>query len=129
MPNTPGEALGLRLLSDGAVAGLVGDRVTPTKPTQEPAADYLVYTKTGGGDGINAGGRKKLQEYLFRVDIYAATDTAAQAILTAVIVCLTGWVDRSSGVQGCFPVGDEDDNTLDDARQVTGKTFRLFYMG
>lgn len=129
MPNTPGEAIGTRLLSDAPLSLLVSTRISPSKPTQEPSGDYVVYYLTGGGDGINAVGRKTLQEYTLRVEGTSATDAGAQAIRKAALATLTTWRDLTSGVQGCFAVGDADDNTLEDGRQVAGQTFRLFFQG
>ncbi len=129
MANAPGEALAARLLADAPLGLLIGTGLYPSKPTQEPSSDYAVYFKTGGGDGLNAGGRKTLQQYTFRVEATARTDAAAQAILKAVVDSLTTWADRPGGVQGCFAEGDADDATLDDGRQVCGQTFRVFFQG
>lgn len=130
-PTTPGEAIAGRLLSGAPdVAALVGSRIFPSKPTQDAQGDYVVYFRTGGGGNTALGGRIGLQAYEMRVECYARTAGSADAILAAVVARLAGppaWRDRPNGVQGCFPVGDADEQVLDDGDQVSGQTFSLWF--
>lgn len=130
-PLTEGEAIATRLLTEPAVTALVGTRIYPSKPTQDPAAAYLVYYRTGGGDGRRLGGRHGLQNYAVRVEATAATQGEAEAILAAVRDRLTPagerWVDKDNGVHGCSTVGDADEQTLEDGRQVSGQTFGIWF--
>ncbi len=131
-PTNPGEALASRLLAHAGVAALAGAKVYPSKPTQDPPGGanpwpYLVYFRTGGGDGKNLAGRTRLQNYAMRVDCYATTQAAAEQIAAAVAAALDGWADRDNGVQGCFAAGDMDEQTTEDGSQVSGQTFSLWF--
>lgn len=133
-PTTPGEAIGGRLLGEyGApgyaddLAALVDTRVAPSKPTQEPTGDHVSFWKAGGGDGMKLSGAVGLKQYEVRVECVSATTAGAEAILNEVVALLDGWRDRDIGVQGCFPVGDADESTLEDGRQVSGQTFSLWF--
>ena len=132
-----GEALAQRLLTAATVAALVGTRVFPSKPTQETPGDYVVYFRTGGGDVKTLGSRSGLQPHDVRVECYADTQAAADAILDAVASALCGnraagiaaWRDKDNGVHGCFTQADGDELVTDDAqpRQVSGQTFQLWF--
>lgn len=136
-PTTHGEAIAGRLLGSfgdageaGALAALealIGDRVYPSKPTQDPGGDYVVYFRTGGGDGSKLGGANGLKSGSFRVEAVGQTSDGAEAILKQVVALLDGWSDRAIGVQGCFAEGDADEATDDDNRQVSGQTFSLWF--
>lgn len=138
-PATPSEALAQRLLTDTALIALVDDRVFPSKPTQNTPGDYVVYFRQGGGDSKTLGGRSGLQASEMRVECYATTSAAAEAILDAVVTRLCGrraagdlpavapWRDRANGVQGCFAQGDSDELVTDDGKQVSGQTFSLHF--
>jgi hypothetical protein len=62
-----------------------------------------------------------------RVEAVATTEAEAKAVLSEVRTLLSGWSDRSIGVQGCFEAEDEDESTLDDGAEVAGQTFRLYF--
>lgn len=128
-PATPGEAIAGRLLDPAAtiLAALVAGRVYPSKPTQEPTGDYVIYYRAGGGDGANLSGASRLKAHEMRVEATGTTETGAEAVLDAAVALLDGWQDRSIGVQGCFGVGDRDESVLEDGRQVSGQTFRLWF--
>jgi len=130
-PRTEGEAIAQRLLTEPAVTALVGTRVYPSKPTQDPVEKYIVYYRTGGGDGRRLAGRLGLQNYQVRVESTAGTQAEAEAILAAIIERLTPagdrWVDKDNGVHGCSTVGDADEQTLEDGRQVSGQTFAIWF--
>jgi hypothetical protein len=126
-----GQAFYARLKT--AVAGTsAGDRVFPTMPTQDQPGDYVVYQKISGGGEIVLGGRSKLQEYSFRVNIYADDEAAAEAIITAMsdeTNGLPGFVDRANGVQGILPSSDQDADVLDDGTRIPGQTYSIFFEG
>lgn len=128
-PTTPAEAFAARLTGAEATAlvALVEDRVTPGKPTQEPTGDYLTFYRSGGGDGASLGGANGLKSHEMRVEGVAQTQATAEAILDAANELLDGWRDRDIGVQGCFAVGDRDEATQDDGRQVAGQTYSLHF--
>lgn len=135
MPNPANgsEAIAGRLLgTDGsnvaALAALIGTRVFPTKPTQEQTGDYLAFWRTGGGDGMRLSSPAGLRPVDVRVECRSATEGGAEAILREVVALLHGWSNRTIGVQGCFAVGDSDEETdPDDGRQVSGQTFQLWF--
>lgn len=130
-PRTEGEAIAQRLLAEPAVTSIVGNRVYPSKPTQDPSAAYVVYYRTGGGDGRRLAGRNGLQNYAVRVEAVAGSQGEAEAVLKAVRDCLTpegaAWVDKGNGVHSCSTVGDADEQTLEDGRQVSGQTFGIWF--
>lgn len=127
-PTTPAEAIAGRLTEPNTdLAGLVDTRVYPNKPTQEPSGDYVTFYRSGGGDGSTLGGANGLKSSEIRVEAVAPTQAVAESILDAVAVLLDGWRDRSIGVQGCFAVGDRDEDTQDDGRQVAGQTYSLHF--
>ncbi len=130
-PATIGEAVAQRLLGDiGGVVALVASRVYPSKPTQEPTGNYIVYYRTAGGDGVRLGERSGLQNYTVRVEATAETQAAAESIIDAVIARLAGppvWVDKANGVSGCFAQGDKDEDVLEDGRQVSGQSFSVWF--
>jgi hypothetical protein len=130
-PTTEGEAIATRLLTDIATAALVGTRIYPSKPTQEPNGDYIVYFRTAGGGGKRLKARNGLQNYSVRVEAVAETQAKAEAILKAVTNRLTPaegtWKDSTIGVQGCYSQGDADEQTLEDGRQVSGATFGIWF--
>lgn len=127
---TEGEAIAQRLLADTAVSALVGIRVTPTVPTQDPPGDYVTYYRTAGGEGRTLGGRNRLQNYSVRIEAVAGSQAAANAILTAVVDSLTpreGWRDEENGVRGCSTQGDADESVMEDNRRVAGQTFSIWF--
>lgn len=128
-PTTSSEAIAGRLLAEDAtvLAALIDTRVFPSKPTQEPTGDYVVYYRNGGGDGVTLNGTPRLKAYEIRVECVGETQARAEAILKAVDARLDGWRDRDIGVQGCFAVGDSDESTLEDGRQVSGQTYKLMF--
>lgn len=128
-PTTPGEAIAGRLTAADAtaLAALVATRVFPSKPTQEPTGDYVTFWRTGGGDGGTLAASNGLRQHEMRVECTGSTEAVAESILGAVSARLNGWRDRTIGVQGCFAVGDSDETTLDDGRQVSGQTFGLWF--
>lgn len=128
-PTTPAEAIAGRLLADdaAALAALVGDRIWPNKPTQDPACPYVTFFRSGGGDGVRLDGATSLNPAEVRVEAVAETQGEADAVMAAVAERLAGWRDRSIGVQGCFPAGDRDEQTNDDGRQVSGQSFTLWF--
>lgn len=135
VPTTPSEAIATKLLATAGVTSLVGRDATsgvysifPDKPTQDAPWDYVVFYKTGGGDGLRLDGRNKLQNYTFRFDVYAQTQGRAEALIKAITVAFDGWVDVANKVKGCFPVGDEDEQVFDDGTQISGKSFSLWYL-
>ena len=131
VPRTEGEAIAQRLLTEPAVTALVGTRIYPSKPTQDPTEKYVVYYRTGGGDGRRLAGRHGLQNYAVRVEATAGTQAEAEAILAAVRERLAPvgdrWVDKTNGVHGCSTVGDADEQTLEDGRQVSGQTYSIWF--
>lgn len=116
---SPGESTDL--------AALVSTRIAPSKPTQDPEGDHVSFWLTGGGDGAKLSGRNGLKPFDVRVEATATTQAGAEAILIQVDALLDGWRDRDRGVQGCFAVGDRDEDTLQDGRQVSGQTYRLWF--
>lgn len=122
------DTLGNRLLADTAVTDLVGTLVMPSKPTQDPAGDHVTFWRTGGGDGARLDGATALAPHEVRVECVSTTQAGAEAIMRAVRASLHGWRDRSIGVQACFAVGDSDEDTRPDARQVSGQTFTLWFV-
>lgn len=125
-PATVIEAVVQRLLDPGVTA-LVGQRVFPSKPTQDSLWPYVVATKTAGGDEVRLDGPAGLQGYSVRLDCYAKTEAEAEAVLAAAAARLDRWRDRANGVQGCFPQGDADEEVLDDGSQVSGQTFTVWF--
>ncbi len=128
---TEGEAIAQRLLSDTAIVQLVGQRVAPSVPTQDPTSDYIVYYRVSGGDGRRLAGRNGLQKYDVRIECTAETQARAEAILAAVVARLTPegerWTDPANGVQGCSTSGDADEAVLEDNRRVSGQTFSIWF--
>lgn len=135
VPANASEAIAQRLLTGTAVAALVGARVFPSKPTQETAADYIVYFRQGGGEVKTIHGRSGLQSHEIRIECYSRTQAVAEQILAAVASRLCGdraagvaaWRDRTNGVHGCFAQGDGDELVTEDAFQVSGQTFSLWF--
>lgn len=125
MPDTVGEAVATRLIGDAPVGALIGDRIYPSKPTQEPSEDYLVYFGQSGGDGVTLDGSTEYHWYEVRVEATSRTQAGAEAIMAAVRTALHGWRDVSQGVQGSFAQSDADEITLEDGRQVSGQTFSV----
>ena len=129
---TPGEVLAARLFATSAVTALVGTRIYPTKPEQDPQGDYAVYYRTGGGGGVRLAAPTRLNRYTIRVDCYSTTAAGAEAILAAAAAALSGWSDRTNRVQGCFAEEDADELLADDGGgspyQVSGQTFALWYL-
>lgn len=131
-PTTAGEAVAGRLLgTDGTdvstLAALVAARVYPSKPTQEPAGDYVVFYRQGGGDGMTLAGANRLRQHEMHVEATSTSEDGAEAIIEAVDSLLNGWRNTAVGVQGCFAVGDRDEATLEDGRQVSGQTYSLWF--
>lgn len=127
---TEGEAIATRLLADAGVTALVGNRVTPSVPTQDPTGDYVTYYRTAGGEGRTLGGRNRLQNYSVRIEAVAETQAKANAILAAVVASLTprdAWRDEDNGVRGCSTQGDADESVLEDNRRVAGQTFSIWF--
>lgn len=131
-PTTAGEVIGGRLLGEYGdvtdLAALVGARVWPSKPTQEATGDHVVFWRNGGGDGKNMSGARRLKSHEMRIECVSTTQAGAEAILEEVVELLDGWQDRDIGVQGCFAVGDRDEATLEDGRQVSGQSFSLWFL-
>lgn len=124
MAATEGELIGAWLLADATVASLVETRVYPSKPTQEPDGDHLVYYRVSGGDGTTVGGADRYTWRDVRVEAVSTTQAGAEAILKAARSCLLSKPrDLANGFQGAFARGDADEATLDDGRQVSGQTF------
>lgn len=133
-PNTPSEAIIGRLLAASGVRALVSQNVFPVIPNQDTAGDYIVVTKTSGGGGMRLGRATLLNRYSMRVDCYAASEGAAEAILAQVVLALGGWRDvAGSKVQGCFATEDADEQITDDlgggVYKVSGQTFSLWFQG
>lgn len=133
-PGNVSEAIAGRLLGDAGVTALVSTRITPDKPMQEPDGNYLSFWRVSGGDGYNLARRNGLQQYQHRVEATARTQAEAEAILQAALLRLCGdndavdpWVDKANGIFGCFAVGDADEQTLDDGRQVSGQSFNVWF--
>ncbi len=131
MAATPSEAIADRLtVGADQVIALVGTRVYPAKPTQDPAGAHVVFTITAGGEGTTLGGRNGLQVYDVLVDCVANTAAAAESLLKVVIERLAGppvWRDRDNGIHGCFGSADHSEQVLDDGGQVSSQTFRLWF--
>lgn len=137
MPSrNPGEAIASRLLSSEVVTALsIGTRITPKVPDQEPDGDYLVFRRVAGGGGTNLHGARGLQNYLYRLDAYCATDEAAEAVLAAVRDRLCGnsragipvWRDLADGVQCCLPADDLDADVEGDGSAVNGFTISIHF--
>lgn len=135
IPKTPGEAIAQRLLAYTALTPLVGNRITPNLPDSEPSGPYIVFQRVTGGGGVNLTGKSRLQQYFYRLDVYAATDDVAEQILTLVRNCLFGnettaeppWRSLSDGVQGCMPQDDISADTLEDGAQANGQTFSIWF--
>lgn len=133
-PTTPSEAIIARLLATSGVTALVSQNVFPVMPKQDTPGDYIVVTKTSGGGGMRLTRPTKLNQYSMRVDCYAASESAAEAILAQVVLALGGWRDvAGSLVQGCFATADADEQITDDLGggvfKVSGQTFSLFFQG
>ena len=128
---TEGEAIATRLLGDAAITALVSQRVFPSKPTQDPQNDYIVYYRVGGGDGRTLKGRSRLQNYQVRVEATAMTQAKAEAIMAAVRNSLTPpdetWKYPENGIEGVHSTADADEQTLEDGRQVSGQTFGVWF--
>jgi len=125
MPATEAEALTARLLGSTSVTNLVGQRVTPLKPTQEPDGDYVVLQRQSGGDGVTLSGPHTSRWAEVRIDVYATTQASAEAIMNAVRARLNGWQDYAQGVQGCFARGDCDEVVYDTNWINAGQTFAV----
>lgn len=129
VPTTPGEAVTARLTADAGFVALADDRVYPGLPTQDGEWPYAVYTIDAGGGGVKltGTGSAKTKEYVVRVECYARTDAAAEALIQAVADALAGWKDKTNRVHGCFPVEDRNQLSNDDGSRVSGQSFRLFF--
>lgn len=127
MAATVGDVLKPRLTSDAAVTALVGDRIFPSKPLQEPGDDeaYLCYWNAGGGDGITLSGPQSYRTHDVRIEAVAKTQAIAEAAIAAAKARLHGWRDVAAGVQGCFAQGDADETVLDDGFQISGQSFSI----
>lgn len=102
-------------------------------PTQDdPPFPLVVYRRVSGGGGNVIGGRSGLQQYTYRVDVYAETETQAEAILTAIndpTNGLPGWRDRSNNVSGVLPTDDADGDILEDGTRIPGQSFSIWFVG
>lgn len=132
---TESEAIAQRLLNHTPLSDLVATRITPNFPQQEPDGDYLVFFRTGGGGNTNFDGRCGLQEFMYQLEAYAASDEVAEKILSAAVERLCGnqrkgilpWVDRDNGVQGCFNNADASNDIRADGTMVLGQTVTIFF--
>lgn len=129
---TTSEAIYGRLQDATAAASLIaliGVKAFPSKPEQDTELPYLVFYLTGGGGLNTVDGPSTLQPRSLRVEGYAATEAGSAAVLDAAAAALDGWSDRPNGIQGCFAEEDADQQTLPDAIEVSGQTFRLWHTG
>jgi hypothetical protein len=112
--NTPEEVLRARLAGDPTLSALVSGRINPQLNTQEVSLPFVAYKRLGGANSSTLSGPGKLGRFTFQVDVYAATEAGAAAVVAAVESLLfpagSVWRDDAAGVKGCFP-----DDTLADA--------------
>lgn len=133
-PQTEGEAIARRLLSEPAIVALVGQCVWPTIPDTDPESDYVIFYRVSGGAGTNLSETRRLRQTVYRLDVYAESDERAERILAACRVRLFGdsraavpsWRERADGVQACIPVEDED-NDVDAERLINGFSLSLSF--
>lgn len=127
----PGEALFARLTSAVSATTAAGN-VFPQVPTEETNEDYVVYRRVSGGGATILTGRSGLQEYLYRVDVYASTELAGELILKAInhqSTGLPGWSDTANNLQGIFPADDADSDVLGDNVRIPGQSFSVWFQG
>ena len=126
----PGEAIAYALLQAPAVTALIGQNVYPVMPTQDAGAPYIVYRRTGGGGANNLGGRRKLQQYTYRLDVQAETQAIAEAVLVAARTALASFRDISNGVQSIL-LSDDADAAVDseNAYRTPGQSFSIWFAG
>lgn len=135
IPKTSEEAIAQRLLTEPTLTRLVGNRITPNIPEQEPEGDYLVFRLVLGGGGTLLDGRPGLQNYFYRLDAFAASDERAREIMEAAVnrlcgnrkLALSPYRDLTHGVQGCFPAPDLDADTEDAVKTSSGQTVSIWF--
>lgn len=124
-------AVTAKLKATGAITALVSTRVFPQLDTQEPALPSIVYSVLGSEGGKRlSGAANALRKWVIRIDCYADTEIAADALAKAVRDALTPdgspWTDSANGVQGCFFVDSAEDFTEDGVR-VRQETFEVWH--
>ena len=109
------EAISNLLLSNAAVAGMVGDRVNwAVRPTAELPAITL-HRITGQHDATNSG-RSGLVSSTVQIDIWGGTYSQAKKLARAVVPALPHAVTSTGGVvlQGIFISSESDSYEGDD---------------
>lgn len=98
------------LTADAGVAAVVGTRVYPLRPTQNPTLPYLTYQLISRRDVHSTDGASGLANTLVQIDAWGATYADVVSAFEAVRKCLNGY--RGAIAQGIFlePIDDEYDN-------------------
>jgi hypothetical protein len=128
-PATPYEAIALKLSNAAGVTALVGTRIYPDLPTQEPTWPYIVVILADGGAGIRVDGPTTTNNYTMRVMCFGKTNGEAEQVRIAAVVPLNGIRDRTNNIEGCSPVGDASLDVNDDGTRASSQSFSLWFRG
>lgn len=106
-----------RLAADGAVAALVGTRITPILLPQAPTYPALTYQRISGPrwqvlEGPGGGETARLQ-----IDAWAASYLAAQGLAAAVRGSLNGFIGTLATLRVAIRLDNERDD-FEDAPEV-----------
>lgn len=110
-----------------SVTAIAGDRVKPSKPTQDDSLPYVSVFRSSGNEGLNLGEVRRVRQNDIRCDAWARNQKEAQNLLAAIVARLDGWADKPNGVHGCFAQGDANEQTNDDGDQISGQTFSVWF--
>lgn len=105
------EGLRTFLLSDGAVAALVGKRIYPVTMPQGNRLACIVYNRVAGRGDHHMTGASGLSAPRFQVDAWAGDPDTASNLADAAKARLDGYGGAMGdvAVQGCFFANERDD--------------------
>lgn len=121
---TLGANLRMKLMSDGAVFALVGDRIFPKRSRQGAAPPMVIYrTMTESGDFVETmeGGFTKERFTKVEYHCLATSSDVADAISDAVLNCLANYIGVS---QGSYVREVRPDAEIDDESEIEDELFR-----
>lgn len=119
------EAVFARLAATAGLTAVVGTRITPQLPTQEPTFPLATFAVSSDGTRpVAIGGSGGPSGYVGAVAVYAMTEADAIAGAKAASNALHGWRDVADGVRGCW-AGEPDGDWTDDGYRVYTVEFTL----
>lgn len=119
------EAVFAKLSATTGLTAVVGTRIAPQLPTQEPTFPLATFTVSSDGTRpVAIGGSGGPSGYVGSVSVYAMTEAAALAGAKAASDALHGWRDPADGVRGCW-ANEPDGDTTEDGYRVYTVDFSL----